>query len=375
MLKDRIVAYPYDIELASIVRHSNLIQNTEIAGIVSPNGWGFCNSDASRADGGIPLGITVESSFENISLPYDTVLFSCSDNNLHLENTCLMKIEEAIKTKRNIICTRYLDDDFLYYIKRSCENNNNYFRYFSPQKGNFKNVLDMNEPEYLYPINVPIILILGLAEKTQKFEIQLALREQLIKRKYKISQIGSRSYCELFDFHSFPDFMYMAPVSESQKVILFNHYIKSLEVSENPDILIIGVPGGILPINDYFPNRFGIMAYEVSQSIQPDITIMSTLYEDYKKEYFESMNTLIKYKFGFEIDYYNLSNTQFDWINAKEYRKYIYNTIDYKHIEKKKSKYGDLCTPVYNLLNGSDINIMADDIISRLQGFANVQSI
>lgn len=126
---------------------------------------------------------------------------------------------------------------------------------------------------------------MGVTNKACKFEIQLSIRENLQSKGYKISQIGSRNYCEFLGFHSFPGFMYNRNLSESEKIILFNNYIKRLENDENPDLIVIGIPGGIMKRNDTFTSYFGIFAYEISQAVTPDYVICSTQYQDFKHEY------------------------------------------------------------------------------------------
>ncbi|MCS4481257.1 TIGR04066 family peptide maturation system protein [Clostridium botulinum] len=197
------------------------------------------------------------------------------------------------------------------------------------------NILNM-EAVQLEKIQTPIIFVLGTGDRSGKFEIQLCLRENLMQMGYKVSQVGSRNYCELMDFHSFPQFMYSTEITEEEKVIYFNNFIKDIELNDNSDVIIIGIPGGIMPFNDKYTNGFGILAYEISQAVKPDAAVFTTLYEDYNKEYFESIDNTIKYKFGFEIDCYNLSNIQFDWMKFENLNEQFYITLDYNFISKRK---------------------------------------
>jgi peptide maturation system protein (TIGR04066 family) len=131
------------------------------------------------------------------------------------------------------------------------------------------------EDDLTLDIDTPVIFVLGTGERTNKFEIQLALRENMMKMGYKASQVGTREYCELLGFHSFPRFMFGNGISEISKIASFNRFIKSLERDECPDVIIIGVPRGIMPFNNRLPNGYGILAYEVSQAVTPDSTVYS----------------------------------------------------------------------------------------------------
>ncbi len=99
-------------------------------------------------------------------------------------------------------------------------------------------------------IKTPVIFVMGVGENAHKFEIQLSVRENLFNMGYKVSQVGSRNYCEMFNFHSFPEFMYSNMYSETEKIKLFNNFIKNIENQENPDVIIIGIPGTIMRINN-----------------------------------------------------------------------------------------------------------------------------
>ncbi|MBY6907535.1 TIGR04066 family peptide maturation system protein, partial [Clostridium botulinum] len=92
------------------------------------------------------------------------------------------------------------------------------------------------------------------------------------------------------------------------------------------------------------------------------------LYEDYNKEYFQSIDNTIKYKFGFEIDCYNLSNIQFDWMKFENLNEQFYITLDYNFISKKKDKLNSykLNKPIYNILEEKGDIDMAQYLINRL---------
>jgi peptide maturation system protein (TIGR04066 family) len=227
--------------------------------------------------------------------------------------------------------------------------------------------------ESIEEIDTPIILVTGIAERTNKFEIQLTLRERIQKSGYKISQIGTRSYCEMMGFHPFPSFMYGNAISDVNKVLMFNRFIKKIESTEEPDIIIIGVPGGIMPLNREFTNKFGLLAFEISQAIAPDVVIASLLYEDYKPEGFDIYNNSIKYKLGFEVDFFNIANMQFDWSRAYEEHVMSYISLDYKFIDEKIMRYNSNRIPVLNILNKNDSNHMADKAIEKLVGYSDVQ--
>ena len=253
-------------------------------------------------------------------------------------------------------------------IESKClANNVTFTNYNSPiDEYKFRDISLKNE--YIFDISKPVILVFGLGESLDKFEIQVSLRDEFLKRGYKVSQVGSREGCELFGFHSFPDFMYSRSISESNKVVLFNHFIKNIEETENSDVLIIGVPGGIMPFNKTITNKFGILAYEICQAIRPDATILSTyLYDDYN--HLEKLVNIIQYKFNIEINCINISNKKVDFDETYNDNKIHFITLDSNYVQSIKQNMSQ-SIPIFNIVNGEDKSLMSDFLIDTLNKYA-----
>lgn len=369
---ERLLIYPYNMEFTPVLRHRSLLSGYEISSLVSPNGWGFTGKDAGIADRGPNIGILVSSNFEKSLDLCDTVMIVESHLPFNFEKYIFNKIKLAIKSKKNIICSLKLNEDAINEISSMCNCEGVYFKYFDENQ----NVLskDINiKNESIEDIGIPIILTVGIAEKTNKFEIQLALRDKIQKLGYKISQIGTRSYCDMMGFHSFPSFMYGSEISDVNKILMFNRFIKKIEETEEPDVIIIGVPGAIMPFDSKFTNKFGLLAFEISQAITPDVVIASLLYEDYMLEGFDVYTNLINYRLGFEVDFFNLANMQFDWKRANQQHVMSYTSLDYRFIDEKKMKYSSNKIPVLNILNKNDSDYMADQAVEKLVGYSDVQ--
>ncbi len=227
--------------------------------------------------------------------------------------------------------------------------------------------------DLLNPVK-PVIFVLGLGEKMHKFELQLILREKYIKEGYKVSQIGSRNNsCELLGFHSFPLELHKNNLTESEKVIYFNRYIKHIENEEKPDIFIIGIPGGIMPYSNQFTNRFGFMSYIVSNAVEPDAGILSINYGEWTKKLLEKLTKTTEYKLGFPIDCFNISNTQIDWTASIEKGHLMYNILEKEFIEIKKKELLNSKLPVYYILDNNDVNNMTELIIDKLAEYGESQ--
>lgn len=370
---EKLLIYPYNMRITPVLRHKSLLSGYDVSCLVSPNGWGFTGKDAGIADRGPDIGITVSSDFEKALDLCDTVMIVESHLTIDFEKYIFNKIKTAVRSKKkNIICSLKLDRDAIKEISSMCNCEGVYFKYFDGTQNVLPEEIAIYN-ESIEEIDTPIILVTGIAERTNKFEIQLTLREEIQNSGYRISQVGSRSYCEIMGFHPFPSFMYGNAISDVNKVLMFNRFIKKIEKTEEPDIIIIGIPGGIMPLNKEFTNKFGLVAFEISQAVAPDVVIASLLYEDYKPEGFDTYTNLIKYRLGFEVDFFNIANMQFDWKRANQEHVKSYTSLDYKFIDEKKKNFTKDKIPVFNILNKDDSHNMVYLTIQKLTGYGNVQ--
>ena len=369
---EKLLIYPYNLQFSPILRHKSLQKKYEISCLVAPNGWGFTGKDAGIVDRGPDIGITISSDFEKSLDLCDTVMFIDSYFPIDFKNIMFSKIKMAIRSKKNIVCLLELESEIIKELEHICNYEGVSFTYH----GGSQNLLDSTisiENESIEEINTPVIFVIGMGERTNKFEIQLALREKIQRLGYKISQVGTRANCEMLGFHSFPSFMYDSNISEVNKVLMFNRFIRKIEKVEAPDIIIIGIPGGIMPYNRQFTNKFGMFAYEISQAVIPDFVIFSLLYEDYKVDAFEIFSNSLKYKLGFYVDVFNIANTQFDWTRAFEEQISSHISIDSKSISEKNKTYSQCKNTVLNILNEDDAEKMANIAIEKLNEYSNVE--
>jgi len=390
MQKEKAMIYPFDMEFCPIIRYQNLLKNYEIVEVVSPRGWGFTGKDVAFVDGGYMTGMMVKDDYSKSLEQCDTVIFSCSEYYLGMENDIYSKMKEAIQSKKNIVSLLNLEDKHKNELMELGQVNHTYVKFLGSAEEKTNKYLsrrhtlgiselkynsNSNQYEDIHKIETPVIFVMGVTERTCKFEIQLAIREKLEKLGYKVGQIGSRSYCELLEFNSFPNFMYNNSISEVDKIIMFNRYIKEIETDQNPDILIIGIPGGIMKVSNEYTNKFGIYAYEISQAVEPDYVIMSTFYDNFEPEYYEKINLSTKHRFGYEIDCFNMANVKLDWLEARKLQNDIHIKLDSSFISKKIEQYTNAKIPVYNIFNAEHVDHIIEDIMEKLSGYAETEII
>lgn len=347
----------------------------EITSLVSPGGWGLTGRDAGEADKSGQTGINVTGDFDEALGLCDAVMFVHSEKLLDFPKYIMPKLIKAVESRKDILVTKQLGDEIIKTIAQKCKEAGVDFKYLNYRDKHIEFPQLSIENEFLHNINTPVVYVLGAGERTNKFETQLSLREKFLSEGYRVSQIGTRAYCELLGFHSFPEFMFKGTLPETNKIVFFNHMIKKIENDEQPDVIIIGIPGGIMPYNNTLTNRFGILAYEVSQALASDCAVFCSHYADYGTDYFDKTNELIKNRLGFEIDCYNISNVMFDWTNSKQENRIIYTTLDSTFVDEKIMNYSRMDTSIFNILNSKDSGNLSQFIVNTLLDYGKAECI
>lgn len=349
MTKTTTLIYPFDLQAIPLLRHRAYPENLHIKKIVSPKGWGLVGKDAGTIDYGPALGIFVSGDFDTALAECETVFFVQPDFPLS-RNIVLKNISKSISANKNIICIFSLSEEELFSLKSMAEARGVQFQYYNNNQEYKKltsDYLDSLEIESK-PINTPVVMFFGLLEGLGKFDAQLSFYKYISSLGYKASLITSRPYGQLFNAKSIPHFMYMRNLHEEEKIVLFNNYVKQIEKEEKPDLFIIGVPGGIIPLNKKMSNRHGISAYEITREIVPDVSILCTYFEKYTPEYIKKFNTLCKYRFSADISCYLINNTALD-LNSRDTPDKV-STMPIEPEKTKKYIKGNFPIPLFTCL-------------------------
>lgn len=272
-----LLIYPYESETTDILRLEEFREIYKNIRLCSFVGSGLKGRDAGEADGGDYIGINVEENFEECLKDISDVLFSNYHNVEVNEEDILMKIDFALRCGKNVLMSKELRK------KYSCWSGNKALgeydetgwikdsekdkieRFFKIGKEINYNALLVSEG--LVDIVTPVIGIAGTAENTCKFALQIQIIVGLKKKGYKVSWIGSNWLCELLGGHEIPLFMKENQLNDTEKILLFNRYIKYIEQSEKPDVLVIAAPGGIMPCDKNITGDFGVLAYKDRKSV------------------------------------------------------------------------------------------------------------
>ncbi|HGM1531617.1 TPA: TIGR04066 family peptide maturation system protein [Clostridioides difficile] len=359
---EKVLIYPFDENAIIYIKHQKQLINMEIISLVSPKGWGLKGEEYSFNE----KKFIVESDFMKCLNDCTAVWFI--DTLLDLDfDYILKKILISVKKGKKIFYTRKSTYSEIEIIKKHVE-----FKFLYLEK-----IEDKYGEKYLenrtYNINVPVIFVAGESENTGKFDLQLSLKEEFTSRGYDVSLVASRQESRFWKMNSVPKYMLEHNLSERDKVIKFNHYIKDIEINENPELIIIGLPGGYLNLSRKLIWDFGILYYEIGNSVKPDCIILNLFYDNYDKESLTLINDEVKAVLGEDVDFFNITNRQLEVFESERDDVFTYLTLEEEFINNKILNIN--VKEVYQLNQKTEIVRIVENIIKKLSEYSYIKTI
>lgn len=357
----RVLVYPVDKAIFAVLDNIDLLKDIEIVGLVSPRGWGYCGEEV-YVNG---KKIIITDQFEQIIKNSTDLWIVNSDNKLNFREFILPKLKFSSSKGIKVSIYRELDEDANIMINKEMEeiivdnvNNNN-------ERCEFDGELQI--------IDTPIILAIGLFDNFNEFNMQLKLRKELLRRGYKVLQIGNKNESEIFGFEVFPSFIQKYGVKESSKILMFNSYLKKKEKEHKPDVIVLGVPGEIFPYSNKVHTDFGLMNFYVTRAVSPDLTILGLPFEMYNLTDVQNIKKNVKGMLGVTVDYLYVSNKKIDPWETNSKGKLETVTINHDIFEEfNKNKKID------NLFWGFSQDAycaLAKTVVSQLEEYGKVEII
>lgn len=367
----RMLVFPYGQDCEPVIRHADLLEaQYEITALVSPAGWGKAGKEVTVGSGNVVL--SVRESFEEVTEEFDSLFIPPFETSAEaVQNRLIDKMIALIPHISHILCTARLTEANREKLKEACRCSSQPCEFvdFCEDKGleAYGLAAPMEKNPSLKFVDVPVVIVAGLWEKTDKFEISLSLRERFLRDGYRISQVGSRDGCEMMGFHSFPRFMLQKDLDGTVKIPCFNQWIKQIVKQEKPDVVLITIPGALQDFNEQFTRGFGLLPHEVFQAVAPDALVMCNIYMSEEENVLDELSMSCKYKFDVEVDAFHISNLIVDVHKSEEFSRIITNSIYRETVSKAVARgFTNNSIPVFNGLDAKECDKMYDTIIEKL---------
>ncbi|WP_055108607.1 TIGR04066 family peptide maturation system protein [Paenibacillus ihumii] len=313
-MRQKLAIYPFFEELMPIMRHKNKIRDYELVYAIIPDGWEtFSESDESF------LGyICSEEKFysENLIHSIDAFLLCLPIFNINYSLYHRITVL-AEKHGKQIIYVFELEPVIrkLFMGQGICLRTE---------------IADITPQTGIASIDVPVIMILGLGENCEKWDLQLELCDFFHHKGYRATLISSNPISQLLGYYTLPSSFDNSGLTFSQHVQKINSFIKKIEIKENPDVIILGVPGGILKYSHSVPNGYGYIPFLISNAVIPDLSILSLYSGNYTEQQLKEIQSTCYYRFGAEVNYFHISKKVCDY--DFETKKLNYFSVDHSYL-------------------------------------------
>lgn len=352
-MKSKVLIYPFDLHYKVIIDYSDMLQDLEVAALVSPKGWGMKEESFQCED----KELIIKNDFEIELAKCDVVWFCNSELPLDFEKFFVDKIIAAVSAGKKILFTKKVSASEEMILKKILPIE---FRYTLKEE-----FADELSAKRLYAIKTPVIAVCSLYNGVGQFDVELALRSQFIKRKINFLQVGSENYSEIFGMNSIPDFIFQNEMSEVQKIVKFNHFLKQKELEDDFDVIVLGVPGEMLGVKENIFEELGVYAFEILRTLSVDCSVLCMPYEEQIIEKRRTIAEGIEKTYGIPIDYFNIAPSKLDIERSEEMKKVSYVKLDLEFVLKRI-----IDEDVFCIVEEREKNRLADKIIEQLSSYS-----
>lgn len=259
----KLMLFPYNPNTITILENTRHLKGYTITAVSS-----FKEHEKKLEECEKRNDITCNTNYENLLATVDVLLLIDPATPREAERY-LEVIKAANNLGKRVVCSRALRDHLKtlnldYTVELISEENQ-----LEKQYGK----------DNLLSIHAPIIVSASEGEDCSKLEVQLLLKTFLEKNGYNASFICSNDYGKLFGMHTIPSYAFSNSRSLERKVIDFNHYVYDIYMEEKPDVIVVGIPGGLSRLNNAFTNHFSEIALVISNAVDIDCGLINLYFD------------------------------------------------------------------------------------------------
>lgn len=347
-MKEKLAIYPFSEEMITILEHQNKIQDYELTYAVIPKGWEpsdesleqykelICFEEIFYSDNlinSIDILLLCKPRMINNFSMYNNMIAIAEKNNKRIMYVYDLEHEVAKQRKKDWFCLR-------------------------PEK------VQKPQNSELLSIDIPVIMIFGLGDNCEKWDLQLGLYDYFNQKGYKASLISRNGIAQIMGIHNFPLCLDNSELTFSQQVKSLNAFAKKIELEENPDLIIVDVPGGIMKYSPTIPNGYGYLPFMICNAILPDISILSLYCGEYGIDSIKEIQSACIYRFSAKVDYFHISKKVCNY--DIETKQMIYYSVENPYFLEKIIRPQENL-PAFNILDQESREKVFDNIMNELQ--------
>lgn len=309
-----VLIYPYDSGIKDMIHHQKFISAFKNIYLCSPNGWGYTGNNVVLKDlNGQSKELVISDDFDACMDKSDVVIFADCDHSIDKTNMIYPRVELAAKNKKKII-DMITEPSRRKKLKEKVIRLGGEIVFFGAEINEevTKGISEEAKEGGLKDFKVPVIVVGGILENCGKYTVQLGLKECLEDKGYNVLLVGSKQCSRFLGDVNFPIHIFQSELNDVDQIFAINRYLKKME-ARRPDVMIIGIPGGMVGCNKKLYGDFGILAYKTLTAIRADYFVICLPYANYNDNYFKEMETYVLNRFSCNINAFSVNNQRIDW--------------------------------------------------------------
>jgi len=154
-----------------------------------------------------------------------------------------------------------------------------------------------------YENSLPVIAVCGMGKHCSKFETTLLTLKVLKEAGYQVLVIGPNPLLPLVGGHILPEYLYSSHISLEEKIYRLSADLYQLQEEKSADLILIEIPGGVIPIGKWDNNHFSEIPLVISNALKIDMTILNTYIPNQReKDKIQFLKELLDYKYGMFLE-------------------------------------------------------------------------
>lgn len=347
-MRKNAAIYPFCPEILPAVKLFEALQKTySIRYLVSPRGFGYSGKDAGYACNHPDTGLTVSDEIPYETSDWDTLLLFSP---MIKKGTVPWKdiAEQAVSHEKNIVYLQSEGESLPEEIAQLLQGNADHITVKEyPWEPSGEEEQNFYEPE------VPVVLVAGLLEEADCFDVLLQLCLKMRAEGWKPAVFSRHPVGSLFGFYSLDHIWNQGVYREAEKIKQINYYINDVARKAGSNIILMEAPDPLMKYNDYALNNFGIRTYMLCQSVTPDFLIGCIPFEVADPDFLDAIRQDFECRLGTDLCAVHVSNVLLDSFDVMQKKETEILRVNLDFVRQKFTRpreENDTAVPMFNVV-------------------------
>lgn len=369
MMRERVLIYPYTESALPLIKYfDNFCSDKCIKRVATEGGLGIIGEDIGAIDNrSNKIGYIVEKYSEQSFEDIDTLIVPSFDMDISIINEIKNAIDYALSHGINATVAMNINDDaFVEEMKEKAKKCGCIFNYLSINN----EYMDSNLLGIDLPYHTPrscIIFVASLCLDDHKYESTLAIVKGLIDKGHRATGLCLSQDARVLGLHAIPSYLDISNGINGEWIKKMNQYIEAIERYENPEAIVVEIPGNLFRFDNFITGDFGLWTYAFKEAMPPDYIHACTVINYSQQANLERLSKASEKNFGNPIDSVHVTNAIKNAMESSSLTSYVHIHIDDKKIYKQIIENRDSSAiPRFMLTYDEEIEALAEHILKKL---------